>query len=373
MESPNGKADRRPGRAPRRPARVRSRARRRGRLWAWAGAALVVVLLAVGTAARVAYDTFNGNIHSTDISRRLGTRPTDLHPRAHNILVIGSDSRAGTHGASGKGFVTAQSDTLMIVHIAANRRWAAVVSVPRDSWVEIPACDEGHGRRSTPHHFKINEAFALGSLYGGPAGGAACTIKTLEHATHVHIDHVIVVDFAGFRRTVNALGGVEVTTRTPIDDPRSRLVLPAGRHVLRGREALAYVRARYGLGDGSDLERIRWQQAFVAAMVRKARSRLYDPAATYRFLNAATRSLTTDRGLGSLRALYGLAADVKGIPGGKIDFVTVPTFPRQAVVPGDTANVLWKQPLAGQIFAALRTDTPIRGVRTTHAAAHRPR
>ena len=211
-----------------------------------------------------------------NVSGLLGTRPVDLHPQAENIVVIGSDTRHGQgHGfGSAAQLNTDQSDTLMIIHIPANRKWAEVMSIPRDSWVNIPSCRMGNGQLSSPQIFKINEAFTLGNLYGNKTDlGTACAIKTVESNTDIHVDHFIVVNFDGLKDMVNALGGVPECNTKPINDPKSGLHLSAGHHMLDGSQALGYVRARYTLGNGSDLERISRQQAFMSALVSRARPR----------------------------------------------------------------------------------------------------
>ncbi len=128
--------------------------------------------------------------------------------------------------------------------------------------------------------------------------------------------------------------------------------------MLTPSQALAYVRARYSLGNGSDLERITRQQAFVSSLITRAKGELLDPLAIYRFLNAATGSLTIDSQLGGISGLYSLAQSLRGIPASKIAMFTLPNFPRADIVPSDTANVLWKQPEDGEIFASFRNDLP---------------
>ena len=302
---------------------------------------------------------FNGNIQQDNIVGLLGDQPVNLHPQAENILVIGSDTRHGQGKGYGNGLVTDQSDTLMIVHIPASRRWAEVMSVPRDSWVSIPACEMGNGRLSAPTQYKINEAFAIGNLYGNhTALGVACTVKTVEQNTGIYIDHFVVVNFTGFKDMVAALNGVPECNQTPIDDPLSHLHLPAGHHMLTPTQALGYVRARYTLGDGSDLERIGRQQAFMSSLIGRVQSELLNPLAIYRFLDAATRSVTIDSQLGGITGLYNLGESLRGLPSDKIAFFTLPNFPRGEVVPGDVANVVWTQPEDNQIFASFRDDVP---------------
>ena len=302
---------------------------------------------------------FNANIQQDDISGLLGNQPVNQHPRAENILVIGSNTRAGQGSGYGTGLVTDQSDTLMIIHIPASRQWAEVMSIPRDSWVDIPSCTMGDGQQSAPAQFKINEAFATGNLDGNhTALGVACTVRTVEQDTGIYIDHFVVVNFTGFQDMVAALGGVEECNPTPISDPLSHLYLSAGYHMLTPAQALGYVRARYTLGDGSDLERIGRQQAFMSSLIGRVKSELLNPLAIYRFLDAATRSLTIDSQLGGIQGLYDLGQSLRALPQDKIAFFTLPTFPRGDVVPGDTANVLWTQPEDNQIFASFRDDVP---------------
>src|ERR1700735_2741760 len=282
-----------------------------------------------------------------------------MHPQAENIMVLGSDSRQGLSKAYGSGLVTDQSDTLMIIHIPANRQWAEVMSIPRDSWVNIPACKMGNGQTSSPTQFKINEAFATGNLDGNHTKlGVACTVKTVEQDTGIFINHFIVVNFTGFENMVSALGGVYECNPTPINDPNSGLHLSAGNHLLTPAQALGYVRARYTIGDGSDLERIGRQQAFMSSLVSRVKSELLNPIAIYRFLAATTKSLTIDSQLGGITGLYNLGESLRGIPSGKIAFFTIPNSPRGEVVPGDTANVQWTQPEDDQIFASFRDDVP---------------
>ena len=331
----------------------------RRKILIWGSASLALLLIAVAGAGYVMLRHFNANLQQDDIRGLLGAQPVNLHPQAENIMVIGSDSRHGLSQAYGSGLVTDQSDTLMIIHIPADRKWAEVMSIPRDSWVNIPACQMGDGRMSAPTQFKINEAFAIGNLDGNHTElGIACAEKTLEQDTGIYINHFIAVDFTGFENMVAALGGVYECNPTPIDDPNSNLRLSAGTHLLTPAQALGYVRARYTLGDGSDLERIGRQQAFMSSLVSRVKSELLDPIAIYNFLDATTKSLTIDSQLGGITGLYDLGESLRGIPTNKIAFFTIPNFPRGEVVPGDTANVLWTQPEDSRIFASFRDDVP---------------
>ncbi|MFI6694822.1 LCP family protein [Streptomyces sp. NPDC050433] len=337
-----------------------ARLTRRGRLLVRGGAVLAVLLVAAGGAGLWAYQSLDGNIHSADIDSKLGgDRPANSSPGSKNILVVGSDSRDGDNGKYGKGLTTMQSDTLMVMHVAADREWATVVSLPRDSWVRIPACDRGDGTMSTPHQFKINEAFAVGGTTGEVAGAAACTIKTVEENTGLRIDHFMSVDFQGFKGMVNALDGIEVCPEAAIHDTKAHLDLEAGCQTVKGEKALGYVRTRYSVGDGSDIGRIGRQQEFMEALAAKAQKKLTSPTALYGFLDSATESLTTDKELAGIKPLTALASELKGIPGDRLTFLTVPNYPREADVPADKANVVWQYPQAADLFSALAKDREV--------------
>jgi LCP family protein required for cell wall assembly len=229
------------------------------------------------------------------------------------------------------------------------------MSIPRDSWVNIPSCKMGNGQMSSPTTFKINEAFALGNLYGNHTElGVACTVKTIEQDTGIYIDHFITIDFTGFENMVSALGGVWECNPTPINDPNSGLHLTAGRHLLTPTQALGYVRARYTIGDGSDLERIGRQQAFMSSLVTRVKGEMLDPVAIYKFLDAFTHSLTVDSQLGGITGLYNLGESLRNIPQDKIAFFTVPNY----IDPTNDDDVLWSQPEDSKIFATFREDVP---------------
>ena len=347
----------------------------RGRkILVWTAGTVAVLLVIGALGVYFVYRHLNGNLHQVDISGVLGSQPVDLHPQAENILVLGSDTRIGQGGGYGSSaeLNTDHSDTLLVVHIAADRKWADIMSIPRDSWVSIPACLMGNGQTSSPTTFKINEAFTLGNLDGNKTTlGVACTVKTVESDTGIRIDHFVVVNFTGFRDMVNAVGGVPECNTTAINDPLSRLHLKAGHHLLDGWEALAYVRARYTLGNGSDIERIGRQQAFMSSLVDRVKSKLLNPIAIYHFLDAATKSLTIDDGLGGIKGLYDLAASLKSLPPSQVTFFTLPTYPRSYVDPTDTADVMWTQPEDSLIFQAFRDDVPVSQAMLKHQPAPR--
>jgi LCP family protein required for cell wall assembly len=345
----------------------------RRKIIAFGAGFLALVLVGVTVTGYEVLHHFNANIQQDDISGLLGAQPVNTHPQAENIMIIGSDSRDGLNASYGTGLVTDQSDTLMVIHIPANRQWAEVMSIPRDSWVNIPACEMGNGQTSSPTQFKINEAFAIGNLDGNHTKlGVACTVKTVEQDTGIYINHFIVVNFTGFENMVSALGGVYECNPTPINDPNSGLHLSAGNHLLTPAQALGYVRARYTIGDGSDLERIGRQQAFMSSLVSRVKSELLNPIAIYNFLDATTKALTIDSQLGGVTGLYDLGESLRSIPSSKIAFFTIPNFPRGEVVPGDDANVLWTQPEDDAIFASFRNDVPASSTLFGPASSTKP-
>ncbi|WP_407289259.1 LCP family protein [Streptomyces sp. BP-8] len=331
---------------------------RRGRIVAWTGGVLGVLLLGAAGVGVWAYIQLDGNIRGADISVD-GKRPTNLSPGSKNILLVGSDSRAGANAKYGRDLTTMQSDTLMVLHISADHEWATALSFPRDSWVQIPACTRGNGTKSSPHHFKINEAFSIGGDGGDISKAAACTIKTVEQNTGLRIDNFASIDFQGFKGMVNALDGIEVCPKHAIHDKKAHLDLEAGCQTVRDEKALGYVRTRYSVGDGSDLGRIGRQQEFMKALGKKAQEKLTSPGSLYDFLDSATKSVTTDRDLDGIDALTDLASTVKDIPSDRLTFVTVPNYYREADVPTDKANVVWQYPQASQLFSDLAHDREI--------------
>ncbi|MPY48048.1 LytR family transcriptional regulator [Streptomyces sp. K1PN6] len=326
----------------------------------WGAGGLAVCALGVGGVGAWMYQSLDDNIGSADLDNKLGgNRPVNLSPGSKNILVVGSDSRDGANAGYGKGLTTMQSDTLMVVHIPADRKWATVVSFPRDSWVEIPECDSGDGATSAAQHSKINAAFAIGGTGGEVADAAACSIRTIEANTGLRIDHFMSVDFQGFKGMVNALDGIEVCPEQAIHDEKAHLDLEAGCQTVKDEKALGYVRARYSVGDGSDIGRIGRQQEFMKALAEKAQSKLTSPNALYGFLESATKSLTTDEDLAGIKPLYGLASELKGIPSDRLTFLTVPNYPREADVATDKANVVWQYPQAADLFTSLAKDREV--------------
>lgn len=330
---------------------------------------VLVAVLSLATAGGVtAVTRFTGNIETAEMAVLGPDRPEVVLPKDPNagtplnIVIMGSDSRDGDNGGlAGGGEMGARSDTTVIMHISGDRSRIEMVSIPRDSTVDIPSCTTGDGT-TTPELYgtKFNAAFSQGVQYGGDvASGALCTVKAIEELTGVFMNGFIVVDFAGFSSMVDAVGGVEVCVEEPIySEDANHLSLEAGTHTLKGVKALDYARARKGpgLGDGTDLGRIGRQQEVMASLARKVLSQdvLTNPAKTLKFLDAVTGSLTMNQELASIDGLAGLAYSMRNVRPDTITFMTVPN----EYDPVKTANVLWTDE-AVQLWDNLKHDKPV--------------
>ena len=328
--------------------------RRRGKVVKIVVGVVVGVLVVAGVAGVVAYRHLNGNIGTIDLPD-LGKRPARVVKRnvPHqplNVLLIGSDTRKGQRGnLGGVDSTPGLSDTTIVLHLSADRKRAYAVSIPRDSMVQRPSCKKTGGGTDPGGLTQFNDAYAI--------GGPACTLKTIEQLTDVPLDHVVVIDFNGFRSMVNALGGVKVCLPEEVDDNIGHIHLAKGTYVVKGSQALDYVRVRHGIGDGGDLGRIKRQQAFLASLTKKAVSSgtLANPARLYKFLNAATSSISADKDLGNLKDMITLARQLRGIGLDNVKFLTIPT---EAYVE-DPNRLQWQQPQAGKLWNKLRLDTPL--------------
>ncbi|WP_207795623.1 LCP family protein [Phyllobacterium zundukense] len=332
---------------------------RRRRSWLlWSLAIVTVIMLAV---AATVYAKLTGNIRHIEVTREdLGdARPAKAPTAALNILVVGSDQRDGNTAK----YAGERTDTIMLVHLSTKRNNAAVISFPRDSLVQLPACRSREGLPGQQRHLgMINSSFNF--------GGIGCTWKTIETLTGIHIDHFVKVDFTGFKGMVDSIGGVDLCIPEPIRDKYVQLNLPAGWQTLLGEQALGYVRARYSLGDGSDIGRIQRQQDFVAAMAKKAMSSetLTNPARLLGFLHAATKSVTTDPGL-TPRVMSDLALTARSLSSDKVHFVTTP-WRYSTAYPG---RVEWLEGPAKKLFRLIAADQPLTGSKVRHTQPAAPR
>lgn len=344
---PDDPTDRAAGSGPRR--RGRSKRRHRFGTAVVVGGTATAMVLGLGSVWYLRH--LDDNVDYQSYDAQLSDRPAkvDTGPQEPvNILVMGSDSRDG-EGNNLDGLTDGgeRSDTTILFHLSADRSFAYGVSIPRDSLVDRPDCTAADGSTiEGAADVQWNEAFGV--------GGPACTMQQFEQLTGVRLDHYVKVDFNGFRDMVDAIDGVEVCLPEPIEDPSHGINLPAGTRELEGYQALNYVRARYTLGDGSDLGRIKRQQAFVAAMAAKVISgdTLARPDRLLPFLDAATKSLQTD--YDSVRDIASVGGSFQGIGLDNIRFVTVPW----QYSPEDPNRVEWL-PEAGRLWQRVIDDEPL--------------
>jgi LCP family protein required for cell wall assembly len=317
----------------------RKRKRRWPRVLAAVGVFLLLVVVGIGGLIWQRESSYNGNIDRLHGVMPKGNRPNAGASGTDNWLLVGSDTRAdiGTTGEGGKVWKPGEqrSDTIMLLHLPADRKKAYVISFPRDSWVDIP----GYGNQ------KINAAFS----YGGPP----LLIETVEKLTGIRIDHFGAIDFAGFKSMTDALGGVEVNIAQSVYDPARKVSWQAGRQKLDGEKALLFVRQRYNLPNG-DFDRIKRQQAFLGALAKKAADggTISNPFKLDRFLSAFTKSISVDDSVsgGKLRSL---ALSLRGIRASDITFMTAPN--KGSAQRGKQSVVLLDQAKAKSLFEAVRT------------------
>lgn len=277
-----------------------------------------------------------------------GPRPKKVG-KALNFLLVGSDSRDGLSPEELKRAATEftpgrRSDTMVLVHLSANRENVTLVSFPRDAYVEIPA------HKGTAAHFgKINTAFS--------AGGPVLAIKTVEKLTDVRIDHYIEVNFAGFQRLVDAVDGVDVCLPRAQREPLSGINLPAGRSRIKGGQALAFVRQRHGLPRG-DLDRIERQQQFMGALMRRATSLgvLLNPVRLKNFLDVATKSIQVDSEL-EFGEMKDLALAMKDLDPARVAFVTAPVAGQDRRA--GQSVVLLDEVQGAALYQAIARDEPL--------------
>ena len=351
-----GRRDRAKGRR----RKPRSEHRKALILMAWTAAGIVAL---GGTGAGYLYFKLNGNIKSVDINGALGTdRPAKADNGSENILVLGSDSRSGSNKKLGGGADdgSARSDTAMIVHLYKGHKRASVVSMPRDTLIDRPECTDSKGdKHDAASGVMFNSAYST--------GGATCAVKTVESLTGLRMDHYLEVDFSGFQKLIDELGGVPVTTTKNIDDKQSHLDLKAGTHTLDGKQALGLVRTRHGVGDGSDLGRIQLQQAFIKALVDQVKhvGIFTSPKKLYDLADTATSTVTTDSDLGSVNSLMSFANGLKGIGSGDMHMVTMPV----RYDPADPNRVIVEKAKAREVWDALKNDRPIPASATKDTAS----
>jgi LCP family protein required for cell wall assembly len=324
----------------------------------WIGAMTGILVVTVAGWGLYEYRKLSGNVRRIDVlapndpSIREAAKQRD----AENFLLIGSDTRSGANGKyeDSIGQVIGQrSDTTILAHLSPNRDKAILVSIPRDSWVDIPGCRKRDGSTSPPGKGMFNSAFET--------GGPRCTVLAVQKLTGISVNHYVQVDFTGFKTMVDALSGVPICSRQDVYDKESGLRLRRGDQVLRGEQALAYVRARKHIGDWSDLGRIQRQQRFLGAMIRKATSSrlLFNPIALTRFLGAATRSLTLDPNT-SFSDLKQLGDQLRNLDPKRVTFLTAPIADADYSPPGYAGGgrVLLDNTAGRRLWDSIINDKP---------------
>ncbi|MFJ8634264.1 LCP family protein [Streptomyces sp. NPDC093568] len=332
-------------------------ARRKRPRWAMrAVTTLSVVVLASAGIGHAVVSSLDAKIARVDPFKDMKNRPQAGN--GMNVLLVGTDGRDRISEEERRkyrlgGAPCHCTDTIMIVHISADRERASVVSLPRDSYAEVPSED---GRKA--HRIKINAAYA--------EGGPNLTVRTVEHMTHVKIDHYLEVDFTSFMKTVDVLGGVRICTAKPLKDSYTGLDLPAGTHRLKGGQALQFVRARHVDSD-SDLGRVQRQQRFMAALIERATSSgiLLNPMRFRDVTRAVLGSVRADKGFGT-GELLDLGRAMRNFSPSSSEFTTVPIGQLGYDVKGVGSTVKWDEERAARLFRTLREDRPLSGNRPRH-------
>ncbi|MGO2856347.1 MAG: LCP family protein [Brevibacterium aurantiacum] len=326
---------------PRRQRRLAMKYRRRRTMVA----ILAVLVIAVPVTVVTLVNGLKSNITSSPLRAGGGEVPEKITDEL-NVLILGSDTReldADDYG-SGDG---ARSDAMILAHISDDSSRIDAIQIPRDTMMDMPACQDTGSGASEPRRAMINSA-----LNQGPA----CSVSAAEELTGVRVDHFIEVNFDGFATIVDALDGIVVDLDEPLYDDKANLDLPAGEQTLRGTDALALARTRHAVGDGSDISRMGNQQMVMDSIIDRAKSShtLSRPDRLYNFLDAVTSSLRVDNDLDSVSALGSLASTVSSVPKDSISFNIMPWQP----APGNQNRVV-KSPAADAVFSAITADEPI--------------
>ena len=335
------------GRPPRR------RKSRTKRILGWTAFALALLLIVVGGYATYSYFRFVNGVKHVDVIAASNKPAHDVDGATQNILLVGDDHRPDNAsqaelnqlGTTADGGGT-NTDTMMILHIPSDGKSATLISLPRDSWVNVP----GHGMN------KLNAAFSLGGGGTDPTSGAKLLIQTVQNLTGLTIDHYVRVSLLGFYDIAQALGPIQVCLKNAVNDPYSQANFPAGVSTLDAHQALAFVRQRHGLPRG-DLDRVVRQQYFLSVEAHKFLSAgtLLNPGKLSSVLDAVSASLETDPGLDFLA----LGAQLQGLTGGKIQSATIPISGTPTItVDGTDVSIVQVDTNAMPAFIQSLTGTP---------------
>ncbi|MEU9217996.1 LCP family protein [Streptomyces sp. NPDC048376] len=327
---------------------------RRHRALRWSATTLAVLILGTAGAGYLYYQHLNGNIdkgeRSSGDSKAHKAEPNAAGQTPLNILLLGSDSRASDANVALGGGKNHRdnpplADVQMLIHLAADRKSAAVVSIPRDTRVDIPACqDPDTGEKFPATNAIINTSLAR--------GGAGCSLAVWENLTGVYIDHWMTIDFAGVVSMADAVGGVEVCVNQNVwDRPLpgvpggSGLKMTAGRKKVQGEQALQWLRTRHAWG--SDPLRARAQHMYMNSMIRtlKGQNVFTDAGKLMNLAEAATKSLTVSEEIGTVKKLYDLGTQLKTVPTDRITMTTIPTVEdpedKNHLLPAADADKMW--------------------------------
>jgi LCP family protein required for cell wall assembly len=357
--------------------RAASRRRKKGKRKVFRYVAITASLLILVTAgAGWAYiQHLNGNLKKDTLNLGSSTAAKSKANAAGqtplNILLLGSDSRASAAnqklgGAKADATRAPLADVEMLVHVSADRSNMTVVSVPRDTRVDIPKCTGDNG---TVYPATTTGTINTSLQHGGPG----CTVATWEKLTGISIDHFMMIDFAGVVSMADAVGGVPVCVNHNVYDKQSGLRLTKGKHTVQGQQALQWLRTRHGFEDGSDIGRTHAQHMYMTSMVRQLKSgaKLTDPSKLLNLAESATKALTVDKGLGSVDKLVSLASDLQKVPTNHITMTTMPW----GADPQDPAAHVVPTSAATQLFTLIRNDTSLTSTtkkKTTASASASP-
>ncbi|MER5349521.1 LCP family protein [Kitasatospora sp. NPDC002551] len=336
---------------------------------AWSAAGVLVLLAGTGG---LIYYKLNGNIKSFDPDAIATDRPPEAQADADgnkpvNVLLIGSDSRGKNNSDLGGGEDGgARSDTTILLHVYADHKHAVGISIPRNAKVAIPPCKLPSGKWTKGEASQLfNAAFSTG---GSDDGNPACTQNTVEKLTGIRVDHTIVIDFQGFAAMTKAVDGVDICLPEDIHEKdlndklpaKGAVVLKKGPQKVQGQQALDYVRLRHGIGDGSDIGRMKRQQAFISSLASKIKKQGLSPTNLLPLADAATKSLTVDPGLDSADKLMSFGLSLRNIDLHDLKFITLPWRFRTQDKDLDIV-----QADAQKLFDTLKADRTIDGQNAT--------
>lgn len=321
-----------------------------------------VLVLGVGAAGLLVFKLQN-NVTTSPLNAGVGNKSSGQSQiedtGSLQVLILGTDTRDGAnsqYGTEEDSVGEGNSDVMLLMDISADNSHVSVTSFPRDLVVPIPDCKPANGGDTVA-------GSSAGQLNAALQVGPGCTVAAINDLTGLTIDHFMLADFTAVKELSNALGGVEVCVDHALyDTDGSGLKLAAGKSLVQGEQALAFVRTRHAFGDASDLARIKAQQYFLGSMVRKVKSEgtLTNLPKLYNLADVVTKNLTIDEGLANIPSMITIANRLAKIDLANVAFVTVPY---EAYV-ADNNRVQLKEPEAGQYFAALRKGTALTGKST---------